>query len=170
MTVPTTCARAAIRVLHKDSAAAARLYLAQSKVGQWVGHSNTSMASGAKNVLDGLDWYIAQDAADGRLMRALDQTTAVTLQGNAVTARLDVVLDDGPDLAGRVVLWDGPDFDPASAPTMACAFAHALQAIYPGRNFTTVGIWQARRQRLVEVPHSAALAQTAAASAILAAM
>jgi hypothetical protein len=170
MTVPTTCARAAVRILHKDNPAAAKLYLAQSKVGQWVGHTNASMASGARNALDGLDWYIAQDAADGRPMRSLDENAVVSLQGNDVSARLDVVLDDGADLAGRVVLWDGPDFDPANAPVMACAFAHALQVLYPTRNFTTVGIWQARRQRFVEVPHSAALAQAAAAGAILAAM
>lgn len=170
MTVPTTCARAAVRLLHNDSAAAARLYLVQSKVGQWMGHTNASMASGARNVLDGLDWYIAQDAADGRAVRSLDERAVVTLQGNSVSAKLDVVLDDGPDLAGRVVLWDGPDFKPNDAPVMACAFAHALQTLYPGRNFTTVGIWQARRQRSIEVPHSAALAQTAAAAAILANM
>lgn len=170
MTVPTTCARAAVRMLHTSNAPAAKLYLSQSKAGQWVGHTNASMASGARNVLDGFDWYVDQDAADGRPMKSLDQNSAVSLQGNAVNARLDIVLDDGPDLAGRIILWDGPDFDPVMAPVMACAFAHALRALYPARNFTTVGIWQARRQRLVEVPHSAALAQTAAAGAILASM
>jgi hypothetical protein len=170
MTVPTTCARAAVRTFHTQGAAAGKLYLGQSKVGQWVSHTNASMASGASNVLDGFDWYVNEDAADGRPMRFLDERTVVSLQGNALDARVDVVLDDGADLAGRVILWDGPDFDPAIAPVMACAFAHALQTLYPTRNFTTVGIWQARRQRLAEVPHSAALAQTAAASAILAAM
>ncbi len=128
------------------------------------------MASGANAVVDGFDWYVAQDAADGRPIRALDAEALVSLPAGPVSARLDVVLDDGADIAGRVVLWDGPDFDPSVAPVMACAFAHALRALYQGRGFTTVGVWQARRQRLAEVPYAAALAQTTAASAILAKM
>lgn len=170
MTVPTTCARAAVRMLHTTGATPAKLYLGQSKVGHWTGHSNRSMASGSQAVIDGFDWYAREDASDGRPMTALDAKQVVSLQGTAVSARLDVVLDDGPDLAARIVLWDGPDFDPAAAPVMACAFAHALQGLYPARAFTTVGIWQARRQRLVEVPHSAALAATTSASATLASM
>lgn len=170
MTVPTTCARAAVRMLHTSGPGPARTYLGQSKVGQWTAHENNSMASGARAVIDGFDWYIKQDAADGRQMKALDEKAVVGLQGGSVSARLDVVLRDGAALAGRVVLWDGPDFKPADASVMACAFAHALQILYPADVFTTVGIWQARRQRLVEVSHAAALAQTAAASAIFAAM
>jgi hypothetical protein len=170
LTVPTTCARAAVRTLHSTGATAAKAYLVQSRVGQWAGHKNASMASSNQNVLDGFDWYAAEDATDGRPMTTLDASRVVNLRGIDVTARLDVVLDDGTDLAGRVVLWDAPDFDPAAAPVMACAFAHALVALYPGRNFTTVGIWQARRQRRVEVQHAAALGQTAAAHAILATM
>jgi hypothetical protein len=170
MSVPTTCARAAVRTLHRNGPATAKVYLNQSRVGEWAGHTNPSMASNNQNVLDGFDWYIAEDAADGRTMKSLDADAVVSLQGADVNARIDVVLDDGQDLAGRVILWDAPDFDLAKGPVMACAFAHALQFLYPGRNFTTVGIWQARRQRLVEVPHAAALAQTAAAHAILASM
>lgn len=170
MTVPSTCARAAVRELHTNGAAAATSYLNQSKVGQWVGHTNASMASGAQNVLDGFDWYIQEDAADGRSAKALDESRVVSLQGTSVKARLDVVLDDGSDLAARVVLWDAPNFKAADAPVIACAFAHALQDAYPTRAFTTIGIWQARRQNRVEVPHAAAIAQTAAASAILLAM
>ena len=170
MTVPTTCARAAVRMLHTNGAAQAKLYLGQSKVGQWTGHTSPSMANGAQAVIDGLDWYDREDSSDGRPMKALDVKQVVSLQGNPVSVRLDVVLDDGPDLASRIVLWDGPDFDPSAAPVIACAFAHALQALYPGRAFTTVGVWQARRQRRVEVPHSAALAATSTASATLASM
>ena len=170
MTVPTTCARAAVRMLHNEGAAPAKLYLAQSKVGEWTGHSNASMASGARAVIDGFDWYVKRDAADGRPMMVLDAKTSVSLPAGTVSARLDAVLNDGTSLAGRVVLWDGPDFDESVAPVMACAFAHALQALYPSRSFTTVGVWQARRQRLTEVPHASALVETAAASAILASM
>lgn len=168
MTVPTTCARAAVRMLHASDATSAKLYLGNSKVGEWTGHTNASMASGAQAVIDGFDWYAARDVADGRPMKLLDASTTVSLPAGSLRARLDVVLDDGADLAGRVVLWDGPDFDPTVAPVMACAFAHALQALYPDRAFTTVGIWQARRQRLVEVPHADALAETSTASGILA--
>jgi hypothetical protein len=168
MTVPTTCARAAVRMLHASDATSAKLYLGDSKVGEWTGHTNASMASGAQAVIDGFDWYVDRDAADGRPMKFLDASTTVSLPGGSLTARVDVVLDDGADLAGRVVLWDGPDFDPAVAPVMACAFAHALQALYPSRSFSTVGVWQARRQRLAEVSHAEAVAETATASGILA--
>jgi hypothetical protein len=170
MTVPTTCARAAVRMLHTTGATPAKLYLGNSKVGAWTGHSNASMASGAQAVVAGLDWYARMDAADGRPMTALDQRTIIRLPSGTISARIDVVLEDGNDLAGRVVLWDGPDFRVDSAPTIACAFAHAMSAAYVGRHITTIGVWQARRQRAVEVPHADAIAATATASAVLAAM
>jgi hypothetical protein len=157
-------------MFHTTGAPAAERYLDQSKVGEWVDHPNASMASGARNVVDGLDWYVQRDAADGRPMKSLDESKVISLQAIDVMVRLDVVLNDGSALAGRVILWDGPNFKPVEAPVIACAFAHALTALYPERNFTTIGIWQARRQHHVEVPHSDALVQTAAAGAILAAM
>lgn len=168
MIVPTTVARTAVRLLHTSDASSAKLYLANSKVGEWTSHDHPSMASGARAVVDGFDWYAAQDAADGRSVRALDAATTITLPAGSLDARIDVVLDDGTDLAGRIVLWDGPDYDVSIVPVMACAFAHALQALYPTRSFSTVGVWQARRQRLTEVPHAEALAETATASGILA--
>jgi hypothetical protein len=170
MTVPTTCARAAVRMLHNTGAAPAKHYLAESKVGQWVSHETASMASGARAVIEGFDWYAERNAADGRSMKTLDAKASINLPAGMVSARLDVVLDDGTNVAGRIVLWDGPDFEERIAPVMACAFAHALQTLYPSRSFTTGGIWQARRQRLVEVPHASALNHTAEASAILARM
>jgi hypothetical protein len=128
------------------------------------------MATTNQRVLDGFDWYIQEDSADGRPMHGLDKAAVVNLNGTNVEARLDVVLEDGSDLAGRVVLWDGPRFDATLAPTIACAFAHALTALYPGRNFTTVGVWHARWHYKEEVPHAVALGMTTAAHQILAAM
>jgi hypothetical protein len=170
MTVPVTCARAAVRMLHRSGASPAKTYLANSKVGEWTGHSHPSLASSASNVVAGFDWYAGRDSADGRPMRALDNEALITLPAGPLSVRLDVVLNDGSNVAARVVLWDGPDFAESEAPVIACAFAHALEVLYPGRSFTTVGVWQARRQRLVEVPHASALAATAAASTILASM
>jgi hypothetical protein len=168
MTAPTACARAAVRLLHSQGdAAAAKLYLGQSKVGEWTNHTNASMASGARAVVDGFDWYVAQDAADGRSMETLDAKSLVVMPAGPVEARLDVVLEDGDELAGRVVLWDGPNFSVDMPPVMAYPFARALQNLYPGRTFTTVGIWQGRRQRLVEVPFPEAIARAAAANGIL---
>jgi hypothetical protein len=157
-------------MLHKSNAAAAKRYLAGSKVGSWTGHANASMASGARAVVDGFDWYVKSDAVDGRTFKDLDEETVVVLPAGSVTARLDVVLDDGDDLAGRVILWDGPDLAPGSAPVIAFAFAVAMQTLYPGRRITTVGVWQARRQRLVEVPFAHAIAQRSAANSILASL
>jgi hypothetical protein len=170
MTVPTNCAAAAVRKLHVTGAGAAKSYLAASKVGTWTTHTNPSMASGAQAVIDGFDWYVASDRADGRMMHQLERQAVVPLPAGDVNARVDVVLVDGSNLAGRIVLWDGPRFDPSQAPVMACVFAHALASIYPGRSFTTVGLWQARRQQLVEVPYADALSATAQASAIRARM
>jgi hypothetical protein len=163
-------AQAAIRTFHTHGAVTARSFLAGSKVGGWSNHERQSMATNNQRVLDGLDWYIQEDAADGRPMNELDQSVVVNLNGTGVTTRLDVVLDDGADLAARIVFWDGPDFDANLAPTIACVFAHALVGLYPGRDFTTVGIWQARRQYKEEVPHAAALARTTAAHNVLSGM
>ncbi|MBN1609250.1 MAG: hypothetical protein JW940_21650 [Polyangiaceae bacterium] len=170
MVAPTTIARSAVRQLHTSGAETARSYLQGSKVGEWTGHTNKSMASGANAVVDGFDWYISHDESDGRRMAALDESAVVELPAGAVRVRLDVVLEDEDDLAGRVVLWDGLQIDAASAPVIACVFAHALETLYPRRSFTTIGVWQARRQQLIEVSHADALAQTAAASARLAGM
>jgi hypothetical protein len=128
------------------------------------------MATNNQRVLDGFDWYIQEHAADGRPMKHLDEEVVVSLNGTDVGVRLDVVLDDGTDLAARIVFWDGPDFDANLAPTIACAFAHALVSLYPGRNFTTVGVWQARRQYKEEVPHATAIARTTAAYKVLSGM
>jgi hypothetical protein len=170
MVVPTTCARAAVRLLHNRGPNEAKSYLATSKVGEWTGHSHRSLASSATAVVNGFDWYASQDAADGRSTSTLDAKALVDLPAGQIEVRLDVVLDDGDDLAARAVLWDAPTINGAIAPVMACAFAHALEALYPERSFTTVGVWQARRQQLVEVPFDTAISQTAAASAILASM
>jgi hypothetical protein len=65
MVAPTTIARAAVRQLHTGDSESAKRYLAESKVGQWTAHDNASMASGARAVVEGFDWCVAQDAADG---------------------------------------------------------------------------------------------------------
>ncbi|MGA9762391.1 MAG: hypothetical protein WBQ14_08215 [Gaiellaceae bacterium] len=128
------------------------------------------MATNNRRVLDGFDWYVRQDALDGRPMNALDQSTVVSLQGIDVEAHIDVVLKDGDDLAARIIFWDAPKFDATVASTMACAYAHALQSVYPGRNFTQIGVWQARLRYLLEVPYAEAIARTGAAAAVLASM
>jgi hypothetical protein len=109
MVVPTTNARAAVRMLHTSNAAAAKRYLAGSKVGSWTSHANARMASGARAVVDGFDWYVKSDAADGRMFKDLDKETVVVLPAGSISARLDVVLEDGDDLsvAGRQ-FWLGP--------------------------------------------------------------
>jgi hypothetical protein len=170
MVVPTTNARAAVRILHNTGPSEAKSYLAASKVGEWTNHSHNSLASSATAVVNGFDWYASQDAADGRATETLDAEALVTLPAGQVAVRIDVVLVDGDDLAARAVLWDAPTVNEAQAPVMACAFAHALKELYPDRSFTTVGVWQGRRQQLVEVSFDNAIAQTAAASAILASM
>jgi hypothetical protein len=128
------------------------------------------MATSNSRVLDGFDWYVQEHAADGRPVKDLDRSAVVDLQGIDVDARIDVVLEDGTGVAGRIVFWDGPDFDAALAPTIACVFAHALQALYPGQTYTTIGIWQARRQYREEVPFASAMGRSAAAHKVLAAM
>ena len=124
------------------------------------------MAGNARNTVDGLAYYVASDIADGRPMLELARTTTIALPSGAVDVRIDVLLDDPPGVAGRVVLWDGPDFHPNTAPVMAAVYAQALQALHPELTATTIGIWQARRGRLAEVDVPAALRQLPAADAV----
>lgn len=63
--------------------------------------------------------------------------------------------------------WDAPHLDRVSATTGAYPFAVALTTLFPDERYASVGIWQARRQELVEVSHAKALAQRAAANAVL---
>lgn len=109
-----------------------------------------------------MGWYVAQDVADGRPVHSVGEETVIEVEEHLVPLRLDVVLRDGEQLAARLILWDGPDFEDADAPLIACPFALALEATYPGETFTTVGVWQARRQHRVEVEFAAAAASTPA--------
>jgi hypothetical protein len=171
MVAPTTCARAAVRMFHTTNAISAKTYLAQSVVGEWTSHPRQSMATNAQRVVDGLDWYIAEDQRDGRPMQAIDETTVVNLPvGGPLQVRLDVVLADGAGVAGRAVFWDGAEFDQTQASVMACAFALGLQQLHPKSTVTTIGIWQARRQYFVEVPYAQAISRSTDAGNVLAGM
>jgi hypothetical protein len=167
MVAPTSCAQAAVRIMHRRGAEPARTYLAESVVGEWANHANASMASNARAVLAGFDWYIEHAETDGRSMAALDRSIAVTLDAGGIMVRLDVVLEDGDGLGARVILWDAPHLDEAAARTSVYPFAVALATLFPGQRYTSIGVWQARRQELVEVPHAEALAQRAAANTVL---
>lgn len=157
MVAPTTCARAAVRLHHEHGGSSGIDYLAASVVGKWQSHDNPSMASNASAVIAGMTWYVNRDAEDGRTAHKVAEELVVEVGGHAVPLRLDVVLNDGEQLAGRMILWDGPDFEEASAALIACPFALALAATYPDDAFTTVGVWQARRQHLVEVDFASAV-------------
>ena len=69
MTLPTTVARKAVKTYHEHGVTAARDYLRASKLDAWARHRNPSMASGARNVIDGIEAYFAADRADGRPRR-----------------------------------------------------------------------------------------------------
>jgi len=167
LTKPTTVARAAVRAYHRSGAGAATSYLAGS-LGGWLDHPNKSMAGNARNTLDGLANYISADREDGRATRTLDTNTAVTLAAGDVKVRFDLVLNDGSGVAGRVVLWDGPDFSDKDAPVIAAIYAQALTALHPATTATTIGIWQARRGHVMEIPVAAALQRLPTANAVLA--
>ena len=166
MVAPTTCARAAVRRFHEIGSAEARDYLTQSVVGRWLDHDNPSMASNARAVLAGFDWYVVTALADGRPTSALNATSRIVLGSGHLDVRLDLVIEDDGAVAGRGIFWDGPMFDPGSAAVSAYAFAAALEALYPDRTFASIGIWQARRQQRFEIAFSDALAQRAAVTAL----
>ncbi|HEX6752549.1 MAG TPA: hypothetical protein VF093_03040 [Solirubrobacterales bacterium] len=163
LSVPVTVARKAVSLYHEKGAPAARRYLRSSKVGQWAGHTNTSMATSNGNVLSGFEAYIATDARDGRSVAELARSTVLTWPAGSLKVRLDVILADGDGLAGRAVFWDGPDLAEAQAPLIAAPYAAALVQLHPKASFTGVGVWQARRQTYVEVPIASALSQIRAA-------
>lgn len=160
LAAPTTIARKAVRIHHSQGSQEACRYIRSSVLGRWTGHTNPSMASNARNTIAGLDNYVAGDAADGRALLGLDEETVVVLAGGPVRVRFDVVLDDDGDrVAGRIVLWDGPDFTDDEAATIASVYAIALPRLHPDRVVTTIGIWQARRDHIVELPMRAAMAK-----------
>jgi hypothetical protein len=163
LSVPVTVARKAVSLYHENGAPAARRYLRSSKVGQWAGHTNTSMATSNGNVLSGFEAYIATDAKDGRSVAELARSTVLTWPAGPLKVRLDVILADGDGLAGRAVFWDGPDLAEVQAPLIAAPYAAALVQLHPKASFTGVGVWQARRQTYVEVPIASALNQVRAA-------
>lgn len=159
LSVPVTVARKAVALYHEEGAARARGYLRSSKVGQWAGHTNPSMATSNSNVLSGLDAYIAADVADGRPVAELTRNTVLTWPAGPLKVRLDVTLADGGGLAARAVLWDGPDLNEAQASVIAAPYAASLAHLHPEASLTAIGIWQARRQTYIEVPIAEALAQ-----------
>lgn len=108
----------------------------------------------------GFSWYVTQDASDGRPHVSLGEETIAKIGDHFLPVRLDVVLQDDADVAARIVLRDGPDFLDADAPLIACPFALGLEVLYPDATFSTVGIWQTRRQHLVEVVHADAVTRT----------
>lgn len=90
--------------MHRRGAVAGREYLAESVVGRWANHQNPSMASNARAVLAGFDWYIGESERDGRQMWALDRSVAVVVGSRPLMVRLDVVLRDDDGLSARVIL------------------------------------------------------------------
>lgn len=167
MVLPTTIARRSVRAFHDDGAAAAIAYVSGSKLGEWASHTNPSMASGAQNTINGVVEYTKAAAADGRKMVDLDPKTVVNLKSGPVEVSIDVVLADGNDIAGRIVMWDGPDFASEDAPLIAAVYSQGLQQLYPKRNITSIGVWQGRRQTRAEVAFRDAQAQLKKASRIL---
>lgn len=166
MVLPTTVARRAVRVFHDQGAAAAIGYASGSKLAEWANHTNPSMASNAQNTLNGIVEYTKAAAADQRSVIDLDQRTVVNLASGPVEVSIDVVLDDAGDVAGRVVMWDGPDFHPDDAPLIAAVYSQALQQLYRERTVTSIGLWQGRRQTRIDVPFRDAQAQLTRADRI----
>jgi hypothetical protein len=167
MVLPTTIARRAVRAFHEKGATAAITYVSESKLGEWANHTNPSMASGARNVINGVVEYTKAATADGRKNVRLDQKTVVKLKAGPVEVSIDVVLADGNDIAGRVVMWDGPDFEPEDAPLIAAVYSQGLQQLYPKRTITSIGVWQGRRQSRAEVAFGDAQAQLKKSSRVL---
>lgn len=170
MTLPTTIARKAIKLYHQKGAVASRKYVRASKLASWAQHTNASMATGARNVIDGLDAYYVADRVDGRTMESLGRTAVVQLPSGPVKVLVDVVLEDGSALAARAVFWDGPDFQPAQAPLLAAVYSAAMSQLYPERKISSIGIWQGRRQTRAEISFRAAQAQLANANRIRSAL
>jgi hypothetical protein len=125
------------------------------------------MASGARNVINGVVEYTKAATADGRMKVDLDQKTVVKLKAVPVEVSIDVVLADGDDIAGRVVMWDGPDFEPEDAPLIAAVYSQGLRQLYPKKTITSIGVWQGRRQSRAEVAFGDAQAQLRKASRVL---
>ncbi len=156
LTVPVNVARETVTIYHEEGEEKAREYLDSSVVARWAKHSNPSMATSNTNVLEGFEAYIVADRRDGR--EAAELAIEPTLQWPAgpLLVRIDAVLADGPDLAARVLFWDGLEIDRDDAELIAAPYAEVMAQQYPERTITGVGVWQGRYQSHYEVPFEVA--------------
>lgn len=166
LTVPTTVARKAVKTYHLEGVEAARAYVQESKLQAWSAHRNPSMKSNALNTLAGIEAYFAADRAVGRNVLDIGRTTVIELPAGPIKVFLDVVLEDGNDLASRSVFWDGLEFLADHASTAAAVYALAMRQIYPGQTITTIGVWQGRHQSQIEVPFGTAIRQRGRANQV----
>lgn len=156
MVLPTTIARSAVSIYHEKGRRAALEYVGKSKLAAWAGSRHRSLASSASNVIDGISAYMAADLQDGRPVIALGKEEVVSLASGPIKARIDVVLEDGSDLVGRVIFWDGPDFEPAQVPLLAAPYSEGIQRMFPQRTIKSIAIWQGRRQTREETSFASA--------------
>jgi hypothetical protein len=152
LTVPVDIARKAIAIYHQQGRVAAHHCISTSILTKWAGHANPSMATGAQNVIAGLEAYMDADKVDGRQAVGVGREAVLDWPGVQLSVRFDVVLRDGLGYAGRVVLWDEPDLSQDQAELIAAPFREALAELHPGAQITGIGVWQGRRQTHLEVP------------------
>lgn len=168
MVLPTTIARAAVAIYHEEGRQAALAYVGRSKLAEWAGSRHLSLASSASNVIDGVAAYVAADLQDGRPVISLGKEEVVPLPSGPIKARIDVVLEDGGDLVGRAIFWDGPDFQPAQVPLLAAPYSEAMRQMFPQRTIKSIAIWQGRRQTQEETSFASAQGQLPRANEIAA--
>ena len=149
----SSVSRAAVRRVHKESAANALAYFA-GKVSKFLlsgGRSAATAESYRRSLRQYIEWDEAEEAAD------LDIASPVAFGSDRVRARAHVVILDGnKDREVRVLLWDELPLNQAQAEMIALPVLDCVNSEYATGTTTAIEVWQlAKSQRYSVAPGSA---------------
>lgn len=149
--------RAAMRRVHKSSAALARSELA-GKFARFFGQGG-AIAATARSLTDCLDWYIRWDAQVGSWGNGVrfDLPETVSFQTGEVRALGHMVLKDG--LEARMILIDDLPIDQSDAEMLALPVSECIDAHFGAGTCELVHVWQLGTHQRIAVRPAAAQAR-----------
>jgi hypothetical protein len=159
-------ARAAMRRVHKSSAAIARSELA-GKFARFFGQGGGAAAT-AQSLTDCLDRYIRWDTQAGGWGRGIryDLPQTVSFGTGEVRAIGNIVLGDGSE--ARMILCDELPIDQRTAEMLALPIFECVDAHFGAGTCQLVRVWQLATNQRIAVRSAAASARRGAVQSLLA--